>query len=95
MGQDSSCGICDKHYQDCKHYMKEHIPTDGDRSLCGRKIEKLVMLPKDWEQRDCDPDDICLICMKKYGGVDKYQAKLLGDEWDMSTFDYHFGFSEE
>jgi len=88
VGQDNSCGICGKYYQNCSHYLKEHIPTDGDRSLCGRKIEKLVMLPEDWEQRDCDPDDICHTCMAKYGGVEKYQRILLGE-------DYNFGFSPD
>lgn len=80
MGQDNSCGLCGKYYQNCKHYLKEHIPTEGDKSLCGKNIGKLVMLPKDWEQRDCDPEDICKICMKKYGGVSKYQKILLGED---------------
>ena len=80
MGQDTSCGICGKHYQSCQHYVKEHIPTDGVKSLSGRDTSKLDMLLKDWEQRDCDPEDICKICMKKYGGEEKYQRILNGDE---------------
>lgn len=80
MGQDDSCGICGKHYKNCNHYLKEHIPTKGDKSLCGKDIAKLVMLPNDWEHMDCDPDDICKICMKKYGGVAKYQNILLEED---------------
>ena len=87
MGQDDSCGICGKHYQCCKHYVKEHIPNINGKALCGRKVDKLVMLPKDWEHRSCDPDDICITCMKIYGGVAKYLRILYDEDEDEDDFE--------
>lgn len=66
MGQDTSCGICGKHYQSCTHYLKEHIPSKG-KSLCGAK--KVILLSNDWENRDIDPEDICKKCLKIHGPI--------------------------
>lgn len=68
MGQDSSCGICGKHYQECNHYLKEHIPNNGSngKTLCGNKRAKLI-LDTGWENVDLDPDDLCEVCLKIYG----------------------------
>jgi len=67
MGQDTSCGICGKHYQDCPHYMKEHIPTSG-KALCGAK--NVILLNDNWEDCDIDTDDICKKCLKIFGPID-------------------------
>ena len=64
MGQDSSCDICGKHYQECSHYLKEHIPNKG-KALC--KAKNVILLNDNWEDCDIDPDDICKKCLKIHG----------------------------
>ena len=64
MGQDLSCMICGKYYNECKHYRKEHLPYyDVKKSICGRT--NVCILDTDWYDRDINPNDICKDCAKQ------------------------------
>lgn len=76
MGQDDSCGICGKHYQSCKHYLKSHVQKLGTNELyCGRSRRKglgfnLGLVTESENEYDCgaiDPDDFCIDCQKAIG----------------------------
>ena len=59
MGQDESCGICGKHYQGCKHRLKEHFANEFGTPLCGTGGDIYVHLGS-----DTDPDDVWVRCKK-------------------------------
>lgn len=89
MGQDSSCGICGEHYQECRHHRKSHLPlssTNGEnpKALCGRK--NVIVEDTDWYKFDIDPDDICKDCAKR---DNLFTAKYLTDEDDQYEFAYY------
>lgn len=70
MGQDSSCGICSKHYQDCRHYLKVHVTkgNNSDHTFCGRKANSVVIADQaEYDDVDTDPDDYCKKCVKAIG----------------------------
>lgn len=58
MGQDDSCGICGKHYQTCKHFLKSHF-VGSHFTLCGASTENYVRIGQ-----DVDEEDICKNCQK-------------------------------
>ena len=71
MGQDSSCGICGKHYQDCQHFMRTHIRKDSinTKTFCGRYAHKCDISDslEEYDSGDTDPDDFCRNCAKAIG----------------------------
>jgi hypothetical protein len=79
MGQDTSCGICGKHYQNCKHYVKEHIDNGDGLPLCGGKVAGDYVS----FSRDSDAEDICNKCkssLLKLGKTDFQQFLFLISE---------------
>jgi len=64
MCQDDRCGICGKHYQACRHYLKEHIKGKGGGAICG--VIDGILLPDNWKNCDIDPFDICKNCKRLY-----------------------------
>ena len=67
MGQNDSCGLCGKHYQQCSHYLKEHATNpDSGLTFCGRDVRNLISHSIDgqWYIDSIDPMDLCKICRK-------------------------------
>lgn len=58
MGQDNSCGICGRHYQECRHSVKEHLANEEQLPLCGQSGDVIYI------ELGCDndPDNICNKC---------------------------------
>ena len=70
MGQDDRCGICGKHYQSCKHYLKIHVlkPLSQVDVFCGRSNSDLLTEDLGAYNNDSiDPEDFCLQCIKTIG----------------------------
>jgi len=71
MGQDDNCGICGKHYQTCRHYVKTHVFSDTQKgfTFCGRQTSKGLVGESmtGYDHVDTDPDDYCQLCQTSIG----------------------------
>jgi hypothetical protein len=91
MGQDTSCGICGKHYQNCKHFIKEHaLNPKTNKTFCGKDPKKVVASSTDiksgsWFLESVDPDDLCIKC-KKITNYDEVMRKLYEEDNDFVMF---------
>ena len=69
MGQDDSCGICGRHYQSCRHAVKEHLKREprAATTLCGRRADRVLVGSQDiWREAGVSPDDKCLRCHRTF-----------------------------